>query len=84
MWKAFVLIAVLDGSPLAAVADNATPPPKHHHQIPEAAFAACKDLSEGASCSVTWHDQKHDGTCRKAHEDQRLFCAPPHRGPHPN
>ncbi len=80
MWKAFVLVAVLDGSPLAAVAaDDVGPAPNHHHhKPPEAAFAACKDLSEGAACTVTVHEHQLDGVCKKAHEDERLVCAPPH------
>jgi hypothetical protein len=86
MWKAFMLISVLDGSPLAAVAADSPPPPPpgHHHKIPDEAFVACKDLSEGEACTVTVHDHQHDGFCRKAHEDERLFCMPDHPpGPHP-
>ncbi len=74
MWKAFVLIAVLDGSPLAAVAaddDGVGPKPNHHHhKPPEAAFAACKDVSEGAACTVTMHDRPLDGVCKKSHEEE--------------
>jgi len=83
MWKAFVLIAVLDGSPLAAVAADDVDPQHHHHKIPEEAFAACKDLSEGDLCTVTIHDQQKEGVCKKAHEDERLVCMPPHHPPPP-
>lgn len=81
MWKAFVIIAFLDGSPLAAVADEVAPKaqPPHHHKIPDEAFAACKDHSEGAACTVTMRDKTRDGVCRASHhQDQRLFCMPPH------
>ena len=83
MWKAFLLIAVLDGSPLAAVAADDVAPKHHDHKIPEEAFAACKDLSEGAACSVTIHDHALAGVCKKAHEDERLVCMPPHDHPQP-
>ena len=78
MWKAFVLIAVLDGSPLAAVAADDVGPEHHQYQIPEEAFAACKDLSEGDACTVTLHDHQLDGVCKKVHDDERLVCLPPH------
>jgi len=81
MWKAFVLIAVLDGVPFPAVADDTPAKPVHHLAIPDEAYAACKDLSEGDTCIVTLKDKQLAGVCQKSHQDERLFCLPP--PPHP-
>jgi len=40
-------------------------------------FAACGGLAEGAACSVTIHEHKVDGTCRKGPKGEaELACAP--------
>ena len=50
-----------------------------HHQPPQAAFDACKSLSEGAACSVSFNGHSHTGTCRKGPNDaDALACAPAH------
>jgi hypothetical protein len=52
----------------------AMPPP---HGPPQEALDACKSLSEGAACRVTFHDRTMDGTCRKGPDaNSALACAP--------
>lgn len=61
-------------APLAHPADTA-----RHHQPPPAAFDACKSLSEGAACSVSFNGHTRTGTCRKGPSDgEALVCAPAH------
>lgn len=50
---------------------------------PEEAFAACSDLTEGASCRVSLRGRTLDGTCRTGPGDNAILaCAPPHPPPH--
>ena len=67
-------------SPPKPPADGMPPKP------PPEAFAACKGLSEGTSCTVTIHEHAIDGTCRKAPDGTgELFCVPAGMpGPPPN
>ncbi len=49
------------------------------HKPPQAAFDACKNASEGAACSVTFHDHTMTGTCKKGpNGEDALACAPDH------
>ena len=56
-------------------------PPRHRGPPPEAT-AACQGLTEGQSCTVTFHDQQHAGTCRTGPE-QQLACFPERMPPPP-
>jgi hypothetical protein len=58
------------------------PPPHHPHRPPEVAFAACKDLKEGDSCTAKMHDHEVNGTCTLGHETE-LWCRPQHHEPPP-
>jgi hypothetical protein len=50
------------------------PPP---HKPPQEAFDACKSLTEGAACSVSFRGQTMNGTCRKGpHGESELACVP--------
>jgi hypothetical protein len=59
------------------------PPPGH--KPPQEAFDACKGSTEGAACSVTFHNHTLNGTCKKGPDgDDALACAPDHPpGPPP-
>jgi len=60
-----------DSPPSKPPADGMPPKP------PPEAFAACKGLTEGTSCTVTIHDHTIDGTCRNAPDGSgQLFCVP--------
>lgn len=61
---------------------DAPPPP---HKPPQAAFDACKDASEGAACSVSFHGHTMNGTCKKGPNGETdLACVPEHPpGDHP-
>lgn len=49
-------------------------PPRHE---PPQAFDACKSLTEGAACSVTFNGHSMTGTCRKGpHGESQLACVP--------
>ncbi len=53
------------------------PPPGARRGPPQEALDACKTLAEGAACSVTFHEKKLDGTCRKGPKGEaELACAP--------
>jgi len=71
-----------DSPPPKPPADGMPPKP------PPEAFAACKGLTEGTSCTVTIHDHAIDGTCRNAPDGTgQLFCVPagmPSPPPSPN
>ncbi len=56
--------------------EDARPP--HPHRPPQEAFDACKEREVGSSCSVTFHDENIDGTCRAGREDDGLVCMPNH------
>ncbi|HEY2746107.1 MAG TPA: hypothetical protein VGL86_15835 [Polyangia bacterium] len=76
------LLSLLMASALAgavARADSDTCDHKPHAPPPEA-FSACRDLSEGATCTAHIHDHDVAGTCTLGHETQ-LFCRP--SGPPP-
>jgi hypothetical protein len=71
---------------LACVPANLPPPPPPGPPPgpPPEAFAACKDLAEGAACTVSLHDQSIDGTCRKGpHGETPLACVPANMPPPP-
>ena len=68
---------------LAASPADGTQPPSHpvdeppRHKPPQEAFDACKSLSEGATCSVTFNGHTMTGTCRKPpHGEGELVCVP--------
>ncbi|HEY4058467.1 MAG TPA: hypothetical protein VGM39_17765 [Kofleriaceae bacterium] len=75
--------------PLAlATADDAPPPPPpghHHHGPPPEALAACKEASEGATCSFSHRDHDITGTCSHGPDGKGpLACKPDHPpGPPP-
>lgn len=79
----FAATAFLAG--LAGAAEEAHHPPPHHpphHQPPPEAFAACKDLSADASCTVEIGGHSIEGTCRSGPDGKgALACAP--KGPPP-
>lgn len=62
---------------------DAPPPP---HEPPREAFDACKSLSEGAACSVSFNGRTMTGTCRKGPRgESELACVPEHPpGPPPS
>ncbi len=64
--------------------DDAPPPPPH--KPPQEAFDACKSLSEGDACSVSFNGHTMNGTCRKGpNGEPELACAPAHPpGPPPS
>ncbi|HEX7453854.1 MAG TPA: hypothetical protein VF294_16290 [Polyangiaceae bacterium] len=66
-------------------ADEADPPPAPH-KPPHAAFDACKSLSEGDTCSVSFNGHTMNGTCRKGpNGEAELACVPSHPpGPPPS
>ena len=71
-------------SPLAADEGSAGPPGPPPFGPPPEAFAACQDLSDGAACSVTFHEQTLDGTCRKGpNASAALACVPANMPPPP-
>ena len=51
-----------------------------HPQPPQEAFEACDNASEGDACSVSFHGDTINGTCREF-PDGQLICAPEHMGP---
>jgi hypothetical protein len=66
-------------------AAHASPPPGggRPHEPPPFAFEACAGKSEGADCTVTFHDRTIEGSC-VAYSDQRLFCMPDDMPPPPD
>src|SRR5262245_49752170 len=66
------------GALASAVAFAAAPPEPtdagHRRGPPPEAFAACKDLDEGDTCQVTFHEHTIDGTCEPFGEE--LACKP--------
>jgi hypothetical protein len=47
-------------------------------------FTACKELTEGAACSVSLHGQTLEGTCRRGPRfEAQLGCAPANLPPPP-
>jgi hypothetical protein len=62
----------------------ADPPPPH--KPPPQAFDACKSLTEGATCTVSFDGHTMTGTCRKGpHGESELACVPEHPpGPPPS
>jgi hypothetical protein len=77
----FIVSATLGGGVALAQSDGDGRPPR---QLPEEAFAACKDLSEGAACTAKIHDQEVKGECITGRQT-RLWCRPTgprtHRSP---
>ncbi|MCU1283408.1 MAG: hypothetical protein JWM53_6954 [bacterium] len=77
----FVVSAALCGGVALAQSEGDGRPPR---QIPEEAFAACTNLSEGDACTANVHDQEVKGQCIKGRQT-RLWCRPsgprPHRPP---
>lgn len=75
-----------------ASADDAPPPPPPghhgpHHGPPPEAFAACKEATEGATCSFTMHEHNITGTCSHGPDGKGpLACKPdgPPPGPPPD
>jgi hypothetical protein len=49
------------------------------HKPPPAAFAACKDKSEGATCTFEGRKGTVTGTCRPGKKGQWLVCRRPHQ-----
>ncbi len=74
--------------PALAAADppNGGPPGGRGHGPPQAAFEACVNRTEGATCSVRLPDRTLDGTCA-TFADRGLACRPsgmpPRGGPLP-
>jgi len=79
------------GSAAAIKADDSQPPSRPvderpHHKPPQEAFDACKTLTEGAACRMTFNGHDMTGTCRKGPRgESELACLPerPH-GPPPS
>ena len=69
-------------TPPSFPADSPPPP----HKLPQAAFDACKSLSEGDACSVSFRGQTLTGTCRKGpNGESELACVPAYPpGPPPS
>ena len=66
-------------------AEEGDPPPAPR-KPPQAAFDACKSLSEGDTCRVSFNGQTMNGTCRKGpNGETELACVPSHPpGPPPS
>lgn len=75
-----VATAVVPMLPRTALADPPSPP-----SPPPAAFEACASKSQGAACTVSFHDRQIEGTCETFPSDSRLACRPsgPPPGPPP-
>ncbi len=75
------LAASAKSAPPSVPAADAPPP----HKPPQEAFDACKGSTEGAACSVTFHDRTLTGTCKKGpNGESDLACVPDHPpGPPP-
>ncbi|MDB4974286.1 MAG: hypothetical protein JWN48_2627 [Myxococcaceae bacterium] len=54
---------------------QAGPPPPGHRGPPPEAFTACQDRTEGADCTVSFHDRSLEGLCVRA-DQAALFCMP--------
>jgi hypothetical protein len=68
--------------PLACVPADMPPPPPPGP--PPEAFAACKELSDGAACTVSFHGEALDGTCRSGPDGKGpLACVPANMPPPP-
>lgn len=87
----FAGVLVAAAFPFIAVADDAPPPPPPghgpHRGPPPEALAACKDASEGATCSFTHRDHSITGTCSHGPDGKGpLACKPdgPPPGPPPD
>jgi hypothetical protein len=71
--------------PTLGSADDTRDGGEHHWARPEA-IAACKDKSEGDTCTFEGHHGTVSGTCRKAPSGD-LACFHPHhhpQGDHPH
>lgn len=74
---------------LAARGTSNPVPPSHpvdappRHEPPREAFDACKSLTEGAACSVTFRGQTMAGTCRKGPRGESELACVPERPPGP-
>jgi hypothetical protein len=84
--SAVCCLALLTSTPVFAEPDPNQPPPHGDHgapphKPPSEAYAACKDLSQGATCSVDHGDHHLDGSCAPDREDGSLFCRPNHPPP---
>lgn len=79
-------VIALGAALLVPALASADPPPNggRGHGPPQAAFEACVNHSEGATCSVQLPDRTVEGTCA-AFADRGLACRPngmpPHGGP---
>ncbi|MCU1277600.1 MAG: hypothetical protein JWM53_1146 [bacterium] len=77
----FVVSAALYGGVALAQSDGDGRQPR---QLPEEAFAACKDLNEGDACTAKMPDREVKGQCITGRQT-RLWCRPsgppPHRPP---
>ena len=51
------------------------PPPPHGRRPPPEAFSACEGKSEGAECTVSFHEHTLEGVCVAPQSDS-LFCMP--------
>lgn len=71
-----LLLGITAGALASPPPDGARPEP------PPFAFEACASKAEGDPCTVQFHDQTKQGTCR-AHSDKRLFCMPKDMPPPP-
>ena len=63
-----------------SVPADAPPPPR---KPPQEAFDACKGSTEGAACSVTFHDHTLTGTCKKGPNGEAELACVPDRPPGP-
>jgi hypothetical protein len=69
-----------DAKPAGGHSDERGGPP--HRRPPPEAFSACQGKSEGAQCTVSFHDKTHDGVC-VAPGKEELFCMPNDMPPPP-
>jgi hypothetical protein len=65
----------------AALDAIAAEPEQERPRPPQVALDACRNRSEGDSCSLEFRGQKLTGTCRKLPDGQDLACLP--EGPPP-
>jgi hypothetical protein len=74
LW-AGVALSALTLLPFAAIAnDNAMAPPPP----PQEAIEACSSLSDGATCTVSFHGRTTEGKCHNGPTGQEpLACMPP-------
>ena len=78
LFASMTLAALTGFPPVQALAANDNGGPPAPPQPPQEAIDACANLSEGATCTLSFHGRTVEGTCgKRPGGNETLACMPP-------